>query len=564
MKAADMRTEPRWILPPAAVIPSLPGRPRLVAEILHRRGIQGHEDFLHPRLQNLKDPFLIRGLDKAVARLLAAADKGEKVTLYGDYDVDGVSSLALLRAALAAYGIEASVTLPHRMDEGYGLSEEGLARCLEETDPALVVAVDCGTTSLHEARWLADRGVDLIILDHHEATPEGLPACAAIVNPKVTGEQPYLCSAGVVFKVIHGLLKTRPIKRSSFDLKAHLDLVALATVADIVPLVEENRLLVRHGLVELARTTRPGLIALKKLAGLDGKLVASDIGFRLGPRLNAAGRLDTARHAFDLLASTDESTADELAGLLDLHNRERQQLEQEVFQQALAQAEILGDVPALVLAGDSWHPGVVGIVASRIVRHFNRPAFVIGFDDNRLGKGSARSIAGISLTDIIHACRNRLVKGGGHDMAAGITITREAVEGFRDAVIRHVTATADPEVFQTILSPDAVAILDELNDDLLDAWATLGPFGQGFSDPLLIARGVEPATPPRVLKEKHYKIPVRQGRGSCDAIWFGGAARGPLPPPPWDIVFHLDANEWNGRRSPQMRVAALRSTPPSP
>jgi single-stranded-DNA-specific exonuclease len=428
----------------------------------------------------------------------------------------------------------------------------------------LIVAVDCGTTSLHEARWLAERGVDLIILDHHEAAPEGLPACAAIVNPKVTGEQPYLCSAGVVFKVIHGLLKTRPLDRAVFDLKAHLDLVALATVADIVPLVEENRLLVRHGLAELARTNRPGLVALKKLAGLDGKLAASDIGFRLGPRLNAAGRLDTARHAFDLLAASDQSTADELADLLDLHNRERQQLEQEVFRQALAQAEILGDTPVFVLAGDSWHPGVVGIVASRIARHFHRPAFVIGFDDNRMGKGSARSIAGISLTGIIHACRDRLVKGGGHEMAAGITIHHGAVDAFREAVIRHVSATADPSVFHRVIAPDALVRLEELNDALLDAWEWLAPFGQGFGEPQLVVRGVEPAQSPRVLKEKHYKIPVRQGRGFCDAIWFGGAARGPLPPPPWDIVFHLEANEWNGRRSPQMRVSALRSSPPNP
>jgi single-stranded-DNA-specific exonuclease len=559
-----MRTEPRWIFPPAIDLPSLPGSPRLVAEILHRRGITPHEDFLRPRLQDLRDPFLIRGLEKAVARLLAAADQNERVTLYGDYDVDGVGSLALLRAALAAYGVEVSVTLPHRMDEGYGLSEDGLERCLQETNPSLIVAVDCGTTSLHEARWLAERGVDLIILDHHEAAPEGLPACAAIVNPKVTGEQPYLCSAGVVFKVIHGLLKTRPLDRAVFDLKAHLDLVALATVADIVPLVEENRLLVRHGLAELARTNRPGLVALKKLAGLDGKLAASDIGFRLGPRLNAAGRLDTARHAFDLLAASDQSTADELADLLDLHNRERQQLEQEVFRQALAQAEILGDTPVFVLAGDSWHPGVVGIVASRIARHFHRPAFVIGFDDNRMGKGSARSIAGISLTGIIHACRDRLVKGGGHEMAAGITIHHGAVDAFREAVIRHVSATADPSVFHRVIAPDALVRLEELNDALLDAWEWLAPFGQGFGEPQLVVRGVEPAQSPRVLKEKHYKIPVRQGRGFCDAIWFGGAARGPLPPPPWDIVFHLEANEWNGRRSPQMRVSALRSSPPNP
>ncbi len=553
-----MRPEPRWLLPPALDLPALPGRPRLVTELLHRRAIQDPERFLQPRLQDLTDPFLIRDLDKAVHRLLKSVDTQEKVTLYGDYDVDGVSSLALMRSALSAYGLSPSVTLPHRMDEGYGLSEEGITRCLEETSPGLIIAIDCGTTALHEARLLAAKGVDLIIIDHHEPSSEGPPVCAAFVNPKASGEMPYLCSAGVVFKVAHGMLKTRPLDKSVFDLRAHLDLVALATVADIVPLIEENRLLVRHGLAELGKTTRPGLVALKALVGLNGKPSASDIGFRLGPRLNAAGRLDTARHSYELLTSADAETATELAGLLDDQNKERQHLEQEVLAQALAQAELLGDCPAFVLAGDQWHPGVVGIVAARIMRQFHRPAFIIGFDDHGLGKGSARSIAGISLTDVISACKEFLVKGGGHDMAAGITIEHSRVEAFRLAVVDHIRRSADPDVFLPILAPDATVELAELNHHLLDAWEFLAPFGQGFSEPLLIARNVEPAAPPRILKEKHYKLSLRQGRGFCDAIWFGAAARGPLPEPPWDVVFHLDANEWNGRRSPQMRVQAIR------
>ena len=221
----------------------MPGVPRAVARLLHRRGITDTAGFLDPRLQELSDPFLLTGMKAVVARLLAAIDANERVTLYGDYDVDGVTSLALLREALLAYGLDALVFLPHRMDEGYGLSDEGVLRCLADSSPSLVVAVDCGTTSVAEAALLESRGVDLVILDHHEAGSAGLPECAALLNPKASGEQPYLCSAGIVFKVVHAMLKPRPLDKAAIDLKAHLDLVAMGTVADIVPLIGENRTL---------------------------------------------------------------------------------------------------------------------------------------------------------------------------------------------------------------------------------------------------------------------------------------------------------------------------------
>jgi single-stranded-DNA-specific exonuclease len=355
------------------------------------------------------------------------------------------------------------------------------------------------------------------------------------------------------------MLKRRPLDKQVFDLRAHLDLVALGTVADIVPLVGENRIFVRHGLVELAATRRPGLVALKSVIGLEGKLSASDIGFKFGPRLNAAGRLDTARRSYELLVARKAGEAEELAGLLDDQNRERQGVEQEILAAALVQAAEFAEAGVMVLAGESWHPGVVGIVASRVMRMYHRPVFAIGFDDHGLGKGSARSIPGISLTAAIEACRHLLVKGGGHDMAAGISIEKDQVEAFRRAITEHVAATADPSVFVPVLAPDMVVGLAELNDGLLDAWETLAPFGQGFSEPLLVALGVEAAAPVRVLKEKHYKFSLRQGRGFCDAIWFQGALAGPLPPAPWDVVFTLEANEWNGRRSPQMRIKNLRS-----
>ena len=554
---------PIWKLPEPFRAAAQTGIPSVVAGLLQARGISDTDAFLYPKLQGLSDPFVIAGVAQAATRLFAAVDAGQSVTLFGDYDVDGVTSLSLLRAGLRAYGLEVSVYLPHRMDEGYGLSVEAVHRCLEENHPDLLVAVDCGTTAHAEAAMLRAMGVDLMILDHHEPCADGLPDCAAIVNPKATGEMPYLCSVGVVFKVLHAMLKLRPLDKSQFDLRAHLDLVALGTVADIVPLVEQNRILVRHGLLELERSQKPGLVALKNLLGIKGRMVASDIGFKFGPRLNAAGRLDTARRAYELLVEEDANLAAELAGLLDDQNRERQMVEQEILAQAILQAESQADAPALVLSGATWHPGVVGIVASRIMRQFHRPTFVIGFDDNQLGKGSARSIPGISLTAAIDACRNLLVKGGGHDMAAGITIESQNIEAFRSAIVTHVQNTADSSVFQPVLAPDLHVQLADLNDDLLDAWELLGPFGAGFPEPLLVACGIETVTTPRILKEKHYKFSLRQGRGICDAIWFQGAVRGPLPPQPWDVAFALEANEWNGRRTPQMRIHALRSAAPT-
>ena len=555
-----MRPEPVWLIPEAGPAPAGPGVPRVVAEILRRREIAETAAFLNPRLQDLGDPFLMSGVGEAARRLLEAVDCRERVTLFGDYDVDGVSSLALLRLVLRAFGAEPAVFLPHRMDEGYGLSAEGVHRCLEETKPALVVAVDCGTTAVAEADLLRQRGVDLLILDHHEPLPEARPHCVALVNPKADGSLPYLCSAGVVFKVAHALLKLRPLPKERFDLKTHLDLVALATVADIVPLIDENRILVRHGLVELSRTSKPGLKALKAVAGLDGRLTAGDIGFRLGPRLNAAGRLDTARHAYELLAADTGAEASDLADLLDSQNRERQQVEQAIVQEAMARAGRHALDAAIVLGCDGWHPGVVGIVASRVARHFHRPAFIVGFDADGLGKGSGRSIPGISLVEALRACRDHLVKGGGHDMAAGITVERARFDAFREAVVAHIAASASPDVFQPVLAADAEVGLGELDSALLDAWNLLMPFGQGFPEPLLAACRVEPAAVPRVLKEKHVKFSFRQGRCACDGIWFNAADRTPLPPPPWDVLFALEANEWNGRRSPQMRVQSLRSS----
>ena len=325
----------------------------------------------------------------AVSRIFAALDSHERIVLFGDYDVDGVTSLALLAEMLRGYGATPELFLPLRMEEGYGLSRESVERCLQQYRPQLLIAIDCGTASANEISELKNRGVDVVVLDHHEPKSQ-LPDCVAIVNPKTDSASPfhYLCSVGIVFKLCHALLKTRPLPE--FDLKSKLDLVALGTVADIVPLVEENRLLVQRGAIEIGRTSRIGLRKLMQVAGVRPPILPEDIGYRLGPRLNAAGRLSTAEKSLRLLLTRDEDEAAALATELDQQNRARQEVEKEILAAVIVTIEKQFDAArdaAIVAGARGWHPGVLGIVASRIARKYHRPTIVIGFDENGLGKG---------------------------------------------------------------------------------------------------------------------------------------------------------------------------------
>ena len=560
----------RWVLktpPDDLVAEPGGGLPPVVETILATRGIgtaAERERFLNPKLAGLSDPFSLPDMEAAVERLFVAIDRNEKIALYGDYDVDGVTSLTLLKTTLAAYGSDAGTFLPHRVDEGYGLSIDGLERCLEEHSPNLLVAVDCGTTSIEQAAWLNERGVQLIILDHHEASPEGRPDCCALVNPKAgidgKGEEySYLCSAGVVFKLAHAMLKKRP--NDDFDLREYLDVVAVGTVADIVPLVDENRALVRRGLLELARTRNYGLAALAEVAGVNPPYGASDIGFRIGPRLNAAGRLDTAGAALDLLLCDDPAEARVLADDLDARNRERQEVEKQTADEVMAMIESGGAGEcghAIVVGKRGWHPGVVGIVASRVSRKFYRPTFIIAIDEETgIGKGSGRSIEGVSLVDAINSGREHLEAGGGHAMAAGISVHEDKIVAFRKHLNAHVREHAEPDDLKPLLKLDAECRFSELRLELLDTYAHLEPFGSNNPEPVLLARRVFTTNEPRILKDKHYRLTLRQDGAVCDAIYFGGVEHG-LPPQPWDVAFTLLRNDFRGRVSLQMNVRALR------
>ncbi|MEZ5385714.1 MAG: single-stranded-DNA-specific exonuclease RecJ [Prosthecobacter sp.] len=558
---------PRWLLKPAvegaAELAADMGLSPLMVQLLMQRGITTVEqarDFLVPKLASLGDPTVLPEMGTAVERILRAVDGKQKVVLYGDYDVDGVTSMALMYLILMAYGLKAHLFLPTRMEEGYGLSHDGIAKCYEQFGkPDLLIALDCGTTSLGEVAKLRADGVDCVIVDHHELSPLGRPDCLALVNPKLSDDHHYFCTAGLVFKVSHALLKARMIEH--YDLKETLDLVALGTVADLVPLIEENRLLVRRGLEALAQTNRPGLKALKEIAGVEGIVQTHHVGFRLGPRLNAAGRLDTAATALQLLLADDPGEGAMLASLLEAHNKDRQNVEQQVHAEAEEMLSAIGDIEttsAIVFGSRNWHPGVIGIVASRISRLCHRPTILVAFDENGVGKGSGRSIPGFSLVEAIETCGEHLLGGGGHAMAAGISVEEAKLDAFREAFQSAARKALSEEAMTSVLELDAEVRLRDLSLGFFESYKLLEPFGQKNPEPLFLCRGVKPKLPGRTMKEKHLRIMLTQDGASMEARWFN-APIGNLPPAPWDVAMRIQRGWFRGQEQWQLTLEAVRT-----
>lgn len=556
----------KWILPPPAD-PLAAGRllrelevPAFLAALLVGRGFSTVEqatEYLHPKMRSLVAPEMLPEMPVAAARVLAAVRNRERIALYGDYDVDGITSLAILARVLKAFGAEVACFLPHRVEEGYGLSAAGVERCCEEHRPQLLLAVDCGTTSVAEVANLRACGVDVVILDHHEPGDKR-PDCTALVNPKCGPDFHTLCSAGISFKLAHALQKLAPV--AGLDLKEYLDLVALATVADIVPLTGENRIFVRHGLRQMAATRWPGIRALMQVSGVAAPVRGSDIGFRLGPRINAAGRLGPAQEALRLLLTDDPAEAKQLAQSLDAHNSERQGVERSVVAQADAWVAENFDPArdATIVAGRrGWHVGVLGVVASRVMRRTHRPTFIIGFDESGSGKGSGRSIEGLPLVDLLRECAPHLEKFGGHAMAAGISLSEASFPAFRDAFESAARALANDEILTPRLHLDVEVELHDLDLALLEAQDLIEPFGASNPQPVLYTRALSPHGEPRVMKEKHLKIDFAAGRRRFPAVFFN-ARLDDLPRPPWDVAYTLEWNTWQGRTEAQMRVVDVR------
>ncbi|MEQ9694766.1 single-stranded-DNA-specific exonuclease RecJ [Shimia sp. SDUM112013] len=538
--------------------------PPALCQVLARRGVDpnGAEAFLEPKLADLlPDPRTLKDMDKAAARFLQAVKRRERIAIFADYDVDGGTSAAQLIVWLRAMGLAATLYIPDRIDEGYGPNETAMAALAQEHD--LIVCVDCGTLSHGPVE--AAKGADVVVLDHHLGG-ETLPAAVAVVNPNrqdETGDLSHLCAAAVVFLLLVEVNRQmREGGQKGPDLMALLDLVALGTVADVAPLVGVNRALVRQGLKIMARRDRPGLVALSDVSRMDTAPNTYHLGFLLGPRVNAGGRIGQADLGARLLATNNPHEAAALAERLDVLNTERRDIESAVRDAAMDQAEARGlDAPLVWAAGEGWHPGVVGIVASRLKEATNRPAIVIGLDGDE-GKGSGRSIAGVDLGASIQklASEGLLIKGGGHKMAAGLTVARDQLEPamtrLADLLAKQGAAEAGPADLKLdgMLMPTAARV--ELVEDIEKA----GPFGAGAPAPRFAFPDVEILFAKRV-GDSHLKLTFGDGLGArIDAICFGAfdTALGPALQNHNGARFHLagrlEINEWGGRRNVQLRL----------
>ena len=542
----------------------------LLAQCLLNRGLSelpAIEKFLAPRLKHLADPFLLPNMKAAVDRLLLAHERGEPLVIFGDYDVDGVTSTTLLLEVLRQLGWSADAYLPSRMDEGYGLSRDGVDNCLKKFPVKLLLAVDCGSTAVETIAWLRERGVEVIVLDHHQVSSPA-PAAVALVNPQLSTSnlQPStafteLCSAGLAFKLAHALLKrgreTGLPGAAEFDLKPLLDLVALGTIADLVPLTGENRILVTAGLGKLNTTKRPGIMALKEVAQSPAKIGVVDVGFQLAPRLNASGRLETAEESLHLLLAENLEEALPLAQNLDARNRERQQIEKSIVEQVtgVVRSKFDAQKDFVIVEGQLlWHIGVVGIVASRVLQEFYRPTIILGGDAGEW-RGSGRSIAGFDLAAALRECADLLVKHGGHAMAAGLTIAPDKIDLFRQRLNDLARRSLKPEDFQPPLRLDAEVQLDEISLNTLAELDKLKPTGQGNPALQFCARNLAHKKPVQRMgaKKQHVKMWVSDGAVTHEAVWWN-AGDGSLPAGKFDLAFAPSLNEFNGRTTVQLKV----------
>ena len=542
--------------------------PNWLARLLVGRGIRSVDEvkaWLDPRLARLTDPFALPDMQIAVDRVLSAIERQERITVFGDYDVDGLTSVALMLNLLGRANAQVTSFLPHRLEEGYGLSLDALERCLEETRPNLIITVDCGTGSLDSVNEARRRNVDVIITDHHHAGEEIAPALA-VVNPRrqpeAAGQE--LAGVGVAFKFAHALLKEARKRYPDqawpqFDPRELLDLVALGTVADLVPLRDENRILVRHGLKCLSQTKRAGINALIQVSGIKNDIGVYEVGFLLGPRLNASGRLGTAQTSLKLLMTNNPAEAHAYAQELDAANRERQQVERatvEDLHQRLG--ESIGDRITIVEDDATWHPGVVGIVASRMVQKYYRPSIVIGADDQGRAKGSCRSISGLNMVEALAACSDLLVKHGGHAMAAGLEIEWDRIPAFKAKFESVVADMLGGQPLQKSLTIDGWLEAADLRGDILDRLDQLKPFGIGHPEPIWACRGMSVASEPREVGTGHLKTAFSLNGITLEAIGFGLFNK-PIPEGLLDVAFQLRRDVFRGIEKTVMHIKDFRA-----
>lgn len=555
------------------------GVPAVVAQLLVSRRITNPDqarEFLDPRLTLLRDPETLPGCADAACKIHEAIRAGRKIVVHGDYDVDGMTGTAIVWLCLKMLGAEVSYYVPHRIEDGYGLNCDTV-RQLAGQGAAMIVTVDCGVTSVAEAALARELGVELIVTDHHEPGPE-LPQAAAVVHPRLPGAgYPFgsLSGSGVAFKLAWAICQTasgakRVGQRMKDFLLQAVGLAAMGTVADVVPLVDENRVLVRHGLVSLAQRPTLGLATLMEVAKVDSSrpLTAEDVAFTLAPRLNAAGRLGHPRLAVELLITDRADRAAELAQFIDQLNANRQTLERSIYLSATKQLKQVGeDAPALVLADREWHAGVIGIVAGRLAEKFARPVVLISWDQLGVkpGIGSARSVPGFNLHAALESCGRHLVAHGGHAAAAGLRIEETNLESFRAELCEYVAAELDPHACHAELVIDAEAPLSAFTMTAVEQLEQLAPFGEGNSRPLLCTNGATLVEAPRTIGGggRHLSLRLAQHGVTFRAVAFGGAERmeelaegGCL-----DIAFRPVINHFRGRHTVELQLVDWQVAP---
>ncbi|RKY00178.1 single-stranded-DNA-specific exonuclease RecJ, partial [Candidatus Poribacteria bacterium] len=526
----------------------------LLAHLLASRGIRDEESarrFLYPSLDHLHDPFLLPDMDRAVTRILEGLSKGERIWIYGDYDVDGTTAISMLLLFFRRLGVEARYYIPNRLVEGYGLNVDAITE-IAEKGCDLLITVDCGISSVEEVEHAKRLGIDVVITDHHHPKGE-IPKAHSVVNPKLPGSlYPFkeLAGSGVAFKLIQALAKAEGMEEVPEEF---LDLVALGTIADVTPLVGENRVLAKFGLEKLSARERVGIRALCDAASLRAeKLNSYHVSFILAPRLNASGRLDTAHSVVELLTTDSYEIARRIAFKLNLDNAERQKIEKRILTQAIdmVNAMDLRREKGIVLASEEWHRGVIGIVASRIVERFYRPTILIALEEDE-GHGSGRSIPEFDLFEGISRCEDLLLSFGGHSAAAGIRIRREKIPDFRRRFSEVVAETLSEEDLTPKVEIDLEALLEELTVEMAEEMELLEPFGFGNPSPLFAARNLSIVGLPQLMKNDHLKFKVRDGRASREVVaWNMGRLYTPLSNRniTFDLAFQPRLDEWRGSK----------------
>lgn len=539
----------------------------IIARVLANRGINSLQEsrpFFNPALDHLHDPFLMRDMDRAVERVIRNIDDQKPILVFGDFDVDGTSGAAMLYLALNSLGAKAVTYIPDRESEGYGLSKKGIDTA-SEIGSDLIITCDCGINAFEQVDYARSIGIDVLITDHH--TPdENLPNAIAVLNPKRSDcAYPFkgLCGGGVAFKLVSGVAES--LGKSFDSIMQFLDLVTLGTTADLVPIRDENRVIVHYGLREMKSRSKAGLNQLLTLAGLEGKIPSvGQLVFGIAPRINAAGRLGDANRSVKLLTTDDEDIARGLAGELDRENRRRQEIQQAVVDDALRKVNSEIDLEkekAIVLAGKGWHPGVVGIVASRLKEEFSRPAVVISLDEEGFGKGSARSVKGLDLYETLTAVKKHLDGYGGHPMAAGLTVTEENLPRFKADFVREANTRLAESDLQPTLILDGELKLNDINPRFMDFLEKLGPYGPSNMRPKFMARTVGISGNPRVIGNgDHLRFTAKQRGSSYNAVGFNLSDhyQDLVTHKPIDLAFVVEINEWKGSREIQLNVRDIR------